>query len=191
MRVKKDKLFLTNKALAGATSWIIVGVVLVVLIIFIGFSKGVFASKVITSSSKITDGCKPENVPVSIKGTTYTKDIAWFGVITEPDKISVEQVTAGGLSLRAVSTQDFSWTVKLYDDFTGNLVTQDAGSNSHPGGDVLVEDKFSLNFFVPDNNCDDRIDDFEGNIVYEVRTDDGETKAISQKISFVQGRLVR
>ena len=71
------------------------------------------------------------------------------------------------------------------------MITQDAGSNSHPGGDVLTEDKFSLNFFIPDNDCNDRIDDFEGNIVYEVRTDDGETSAISQKISFVQGRLVR
>ena len=192
MRVKKINLFLTNRrAMVGATPWVIVGVVLIALILFIGVSRGVFANKVITSVNSVSDGCKPKNIPVSIKGTGFTKDVAWLGVITEPDKVNLDSVTAGGVSLRAVTTQDFTWTAKLYDDFTGNLVTQDAGSNSHPGGGVLVEDKFSLNFFVPDNNCDGMIDDFEGNIVYEVRTDDGEAKAVSQKISFRQGRLVR
>ena len=174
-----------------AMPWIIVGSVVVILILIIGFSKGAFASKSITSGMAVVDGCKPQDIPVSIKGTAFTKDKAWFGVVAEPDKISIDSVKAGGISLRAVSSQDFTWSVKIYDDFTGNLVTADGGSNSHPGGDVLTEDKFSLNFFVPDNNCDDRIDNFEGNIVYEVRTDDGETNAISQKISFVQGRLVR
>ena len=181
MRVK-NKPFSTKKS-SAVTPWFIIGGVFLVLIIFIGFSKGAFASKVITSASKVADGCKPENIPVSIKGIAYTKDVAWWGVVAEPDKIDINQVTAGGVSLRAVTSQDFSWSVKLYDDFTGNLVTQDAGTNSHPGGDVLTEDKFSLNFFVPDNDCNDRID--------EVKTDDGETKAISQKISFVQGKLVR
>ena len=182
---------MNKKAIAAFTPWIIVGSVLLILVVIIGFSKGVFASKSITSGIAVADGCKPKDIPISVKGTAFTKDKAWFGVVAEPDKISVDSVKAGGISLRAVSNQDFTWTVKLYDDFTGNLVTADGGSNTHPGGDILMEDKFSLNFFVPDNNCDDRIDDFEGNIVFEVKTDDGETKSISQKISFVQGRLVR
>ena len=107
-----------KKAVAGFTPWIIGGVVLVAIIIFVGFSKGAFASKVITSASKTTEGCKPENIPVSIKGIAYTKDVAFWGVIAEPDKIEINQVTAGGIGLRAVSTQDFSWSVKLYDDYT-------------------------------------------------------------------------
>ena len=184
------KLINSTKSMAYMP-WIIVVVVLVALIIFIGLSRGAFASKVITSSGAVVEGCKSKNIPVSIKGIAYTRDKAWLGVIAEPDKIEINQVTAGGVGLRAITSQDFTWTVKLYDDFTGNLVTQDGGSNTHPGGDVLTEDKFSLNFFVPDNNCDDLIDNFEGNIVYEVKTDDGETKAISQKMSFVQGKLVR
>ena len=184
------KLKLGNRA-TSFTPWIIVGVVFIVLLTFIGFSKGVFADKHITSGTKITNGCTPEDIPISIKGTVYTRDKAWFGVIVEPDKVSIDSVTVGGISLRAVSTQEFTWTVKLYDDFTGNLVTQDAGTNSHPGGDVLTEDKFALNFFIADNDCNEKIDNFEGNLVFEVRTDDGETKAISQKLSFVQGKLVR
>lgn len=182
---------LNKKSMSGATPWVIVGVVLVAIILFIGISKGAFANKSITSGTAKKEGCKPDDIAVSIKGIAYTRDKAWWGVIAEPDKIEINQVTAGGVGLRAISTQDFSWSVKLYDDFTGNLVTQDAGTNSHPGGDVLTEDKFALNFFIPDNDCNNRIDNFEGNIVYEVRTDDGETKAISQKISFVQGKLVR
>lgn len=180
-----------KKGIAVATVWIIVVAMIVIGIVILGLSKGVFANKQITSAIRVADNCKPNNIPVSIKGTTFTRDKAWFGVVAEPEKISVEQVTAGGIGLRAISNQEFKWTVKLYDDFTGNLVTSDGGSNTHPGGDILTEDKYSLNFFVPDNNCDDMIDDFEGNIVFEVRTDDGETKAISQKISFIQGRLVR
>lgn len=181
-----------KKALSGFTPWIIVGVVLVALIIFIGYSKGAFAKGSITSATAKTEGCtKVNQIPISIKGIGYSKDIAWFGVIAEPDKISIEQVTAGGIPLRAIASQDYTWTAKLYDDFTGNLVRQDGGTNTHPGGDVLTEDKFSLNFFINDNNCDDLIDNFEGNIVYEVRTEDGETSNIAQKISFVQGKLVR
>lgn len=182
---------MNKKGITQLAVWGIIAGVIIAFVFIIAMSKGAFASKQITSGFAVAEGCKPQNVPVSIKGTVFTKDKAWFGVVAEPDKISIEQVTAGGISLRAVSNQQFTWTVKLYDDFTGNLVTSDGGSNTHPGGDILTEDKFSLNFFVPDNNCDDRIDNFEGNIVFEVRTDDGETKAISQKISFVQGRLVR
>lgn len=179
-----------KKAIINLT-WIIIIAVIAILLLFILFSKGAFASKQMTSTTEVLEGCKPKNIPVSIKGSAFTKDTAFFGVIAEPEKITIEQVTAGGTALRALTSQEFKWTVKLYDSFTGNLVTQDGGSNTHPGGSVVTEDKFTLNFFLPDNDCNDRIDGFEGQLVYEVVTDDNEAKAIDQKISFANGRLVR
>ena len=166
-------------------------VIIVILLVIILISKGVFASKTITSVTKHADGCNPQDIPVVIKGNAYTKDNAFFGVIAEPEKITIDEVKASGVALRALTSQDYTWTVKLYDQFTGNLVAQDGGSNKHPGGSTIVEDKFSLAFYVPDNDCNGRVDDFEGLLVYEVITDDNEVKAISQKISFANGRLVR
>jgi len=56
---------------------------------------------------------------------------------------------------------------------------------------VVTEDKYTLNFFVPDNSCDGQIDDFSGKIIYTVRTEDNEEKAVEKKISFKSGRLIR
>ena len=184
-----------RQAEALSMTAIVIIVVVVVVLGFILISKGVNASNVITSATGNLEGCKPTNIPVSIKGSVYTKDKATFGVVTEPDKIDVAQVTAGGKMLsifgRGITSQDFTWNIKLIDDFNGNVVAVEGGKNNHPGGNVLVEDKYSLNFFIPDNDCNNALDNFEGDLVFNVRTDDGQDNTISKKISFVNGRYVR
>lgn len=169
----------------------IIGAVLLVLVIFFLVSKGALASKSMTSAIAKKDGCNSPNIPVAIKGTGYTQDTAYLGVIAEPQKVTIDEVKASGVSLRAISNQDYTWTAKLYDSYSGNLVASDGGDNTHPGGKILTADKYSLAFTIPDNNCDDRVDDFEGYVVYDVRTEDGEESSVQQKVSFSNGRLIR
>ena len=183
------KLKSNNKGIA--IQWIILTIIIVVLLFAVLVSKGAFASKQMTSLTPKDKSCSAKDIPISVKGTAYTKDDAFFGVIATPEKITIEEVRTGGTMLRAISNQDFTWSVKLYDDFTGNLVASDGGSNSHPGGSTRVEDKFTLNFFLPDNNCNGAIDDFEGVVIFSVTTDDDVFKEVKERISFKSGKLVR
>lgn len=176
---------------AIAMQWLIIGGVILLLLSVVLISKGALASKQITSAISKDKDCSAPNIPVSVKGTAYTKDDAFIGVIAVPEKVTIDEVRAGGNALRAISSQDYTWQVKLYDDFTGNLVVSDGGSNSHPGGSIRIEDKFTLNFFVPDNDCNGRIDDFEGVLIFSVTTDDDEFMEVKERISFKNGRLVR
>lgn len=176
----------------------IIGIIVIVVIVLIFvaiYSFFIFAQPSITSASAPVSGCKPKGIAVSIKGSGFSKDIAYIGVVATPERISIDKINAGGIPLsifgRGITTQDYTWTAKLYDDFTGNLIAQDGGSNNHPGGAALVEDKFSLNFLVPDNNCDGRVDDFAGKIVYTVRTEDGQEQNVDKKINFVNGGFQR
>ena len=181
-----------NKKAFGLTMpWIIGIAIVLILLVLVLASKGAFASKQMTSLTPKDKDCSAKDIPVSVKGTAYTKDDAFIGVIASPEEITIDEVRSGGTALRAISSQDFTWSVKLYDDFNGNLVASDGGSNSHPGGSVRVEDKFTLNFFLPDNNCNGKIDDFEGVIIFSVTTDDDEFKEVKERISFKNGKLVR
>ena len=190
MRQRVSSLKGSNKG-AIAMYWLIIVAVVVILLLIVVASKGGFASKQITSAVTKDKSCSSADIPVSIKGTGFSKDTAFFGVLVAPEKITIDEVRAGGTALRAISSQDYTWQVKLYDDFTGNLVASDGGSNTHLGGSVTTEDKFAINFFVPDNDCNGKIDNFEGVLDYQVTTDDDEVMSVTEKVSFTNGRLIR
>lgn len=169
---------------------IVIAVLIIGIIAVVVLSKGALGSSAITSTTTKDTTCKSSDIPVSVKGTVFVKDSALFGVVAEPVRIDVSQVTGGGKQL-GVFSSDFTWNIKLIDTFTGNEVTSDSGKNNHPGGSSLVEDKYSINFFVPDNNCDQRVDNFEGKLIYQVRNDNGDEFSIDKDISFQNGRFVR
>jgi len=177
-----------KKGLSG----MIIGLILIIAVVFIILlAKGGFASQTITSGTKKVAGCKSELLAVMIRGIAYSRDTAYFGVIAEPDRVSIESVKVGGQALRAFNNQDYTYTVRLYDQFNGNVVAQDQGDNIHPGGGILTTDPFSLGFLIPDNDCNGIVDDFSGRIVYEVTTENGEVNSVDTKLDFVNGKLIR
>ena len=167
-------------------------VVIIAIVIGLLFAvKGVQASKqTITSTISKEKTCKVDNVAVSVKGSVFTKDTAFWGVTAEPERIDISEVKAGS-SLLGIASEDFTWKINLIDSFTGNVVASDSGSNNHPGGNALIEDKYNLNFFVPDNDCNGRLDDFEGELQFTVRSDNGKESTINKDLSFRNGKFMR
>lgn len=166
---------------------VVIGVVLIATIIIL--SSGVRAGNSITSLTPKDQSCSAKPIPVVVKGSAFTKDTAFFGVVAEPERIEVSQVRSPGLL--GVFSSDFTWKVSLIDVTTGNEVASDRGTSNHPGGNVLVEDEFTLGFNVPDNDCDGFVDDFDGKLVFDVRNDNGDEFSISQTLEFQNGRYIR
>ena len=175
----------------GIAPLVIGGVALIALLLVVLFLRTVGANSEITSTTPVTSGCKEiKNIPVSIKGSVFVKDDAFWGVTVIPERVEVAQVTGGGNPL-GVFSSDYTWRIRLIDSFTGNDVAEDSGKNNHPGSSTLIEDKYTINFLIPDNNCDGRVDNFEGSLMYDLRNDNGETSQIKQNINFQNGVYVR
>src|SRR3990167_10021518 len=97
---------LKNKK-AVSTLIIIGGVIFISIILFLLYTKGVFASTTMTSTVPRVNGCNTPQMPVSVKGSVFTKDIAYFGVTVEPEKITVDQVQASG-KLLGIFSEDYT-----------------------------------------------------------------------------------
>ena len=159
---------------------VVVGIMAIVLV------SNVSGGSVIDSLTPAQNGCKPKDIGVRVTGTLDVTDTAWWGVQPEPVKISVSEVKE--YSLLGAFSQDYYWKVCLVNTRTNNEVDCDSGKDTHPGGDENVQRKnYVLDFRLPDNNCDNMIDDFDGQLVAYVY-EDNEEHMISKYVSFRNGK---
>jgi len=178
-----NQLTKTNKGMihiAAIMAGIVVFGVLAVILV-----NNVSGGSVIDSLTPSQNGCKPKNIGVRIAGTLDVSDTAFWGVSPEPVKISVSEVRE--YSLLGVFNQDYEWKVCLVNTRTNNEVDCDSGKDNHPGGDEIQRKNYVLDFKLPDNNCDNMIDDFDGQLVAYVYEDDQE-KVINKYVSFRDGK---
>ena len=188
MSIKNKK----AQMLIGIIGAVIVGIILLFLV-----SKGVSGGTMDSLTPKTPD-CKVSDTNVRIKGTADVRDDAILGVkaITHELKINeIRNVNTGGLlsgfPLKGFTSQDYKWKVEIINTRTNNAEASDGGSNNHLGGNTIQENPYTLDFKVPENNCDGVIDDFDGKLVFSVITDDNEKSEIKKDLTFRNGAFRR
>lgn len=158
---------------------VVIGVLAVILVSQVSGGGG------LNSLTPVEPGCKPKNIGVRVAGTLDVTDTAFWGVQPEPVKISVSEVRE--YNILGAFSQDYEWKVCLVNTLTNNEVDCDSGKDNHPGGDENIQrKKYVLDFRLPDNNCDGKIDDFDGQLVAYV-FENGDEHMISKYVSFRNG----
>jgi len=180
---------------------IIGGIAIVaVIIIIILLSTSVFGKGQIDSLTPKKEGCNSPLIDLRIKGDANAEDTAFWGVQAEAESITVSEVRSvttgesflsalGNQPLRGFTSQTYSWQMDLINTRTANSEAKDKGSNTHEGGKIIQPNPYILDFSIPDNNCDGRIDDFDGRLKLTVTTDDNEVSSISRLLEFRNGRF--
>ena len=173
----------------AALTLAVAGIVLLVVLAFVAAGESL-----LDSDTPVTPGCDPPPFPVRVLGSLVVDDSATFGVEARAKEVSVESVSIIGARsynigapLRGFTEQNYQWKVTATNPKNGNVISKDDGGNVHPGGGVLQENDFAVSFTVPDNNCDNKLDDFTFEVQGEVVTDDGEKSVTPKKIIQFQG----
>ena len=162
----------------------------------------VTAGGVIDSQIPVKDGCEPVNLEVRIKGQALVYDQEWMGVRAEAKDIEISSIKSSTTGQRILSFSDFNeelawfkgnqnynWKMELVNTKLDSIEDTDTGSNVHPGDDkVIQENDFVLDFGVPDNNCDMKIDDFDVRLNLEVKTEDGEITILTKTVTYEEGK---
>ena len=174
------------KSKRGIAPIVVAMILIAALLISIPFIATTVSGGDMDSLTPTSDSCNPTNIGVRITGYLDVSDTAFWGVQPEPVKISVSEVRE--YSLLGVLSQDYEWKVCLVNTRTNNEVDCDSGNDNHPGDDAVIQhQQYILDFKIPDNNCDDEIDDFDGKLVATV-IEDGEEHTIEKTVSFRDGK---
>lgn len=176
--------------IGGIVIAVVIGIIILLLV-----SKGVAGGKMDSLTPSVPD-CKVSDTNVRLKGIAEVRDDAVLGVKATADDLSVTEVRnvntgalLSGFQLKGFTKQDYTWKVELINTRTNNVEASDKGSNTHPGGNVIQQNDYILDFKVPENNCDNVIDDFDGKIKLIVITDDNEKSEITKRLSFRNGKF--
>ena len=180
---KKQKKAVLNPAMIG----IGLAVILVITAIAL-FATTAGARDSLDSLTPKSDTCKVNSIGVRISGQIDVSDVAFWGVQPEPQKIRVSEVRQYSPTL-GIAEQDYTWKVELINTRTNNVIASDKGKDTHPGGSVIQQPEYVLDFTINDNNCDELIDDFDAKIRATV-FEDGNENVIEKLVRFRNGRYV-
>lgn len=176
--------------ISGIIIAVVIGIVILLMI------SGGVAGGTLDSLEPKQEDCDAPNTNVRLKGIANVKDNAWLGVKAVTDSLEIKEVRnidtgafLGTFQLKGFTSQDYKWKVELINTRTNNVEASDKGSNNHPGGSIVQENPFTLDFKVPENNCDGQIDDFDGKLEFTVVTDDNEISTIRKDLMFRNGRF--
>lgn len=169
---------------------IAIGLVIVTLVVLgMIYFSGIASGADVPSLTPNTPECKnPPTMGVRVNGNLFVEDVMTYfiGIDPEPKKISVSSVNVYRLG---IFEEDYTWKVCLVDEATNNEVDCDSGKDALAGG-KSAEQQFTLDFTLPDNNCDGLIDDFDARLVGSTIQDGKEVK-IESKLQFRSGKWVQ
>jgi len=187
---------LNKKAVAGFTPWIIVGVVLVALIVFIGLSKGVFGLGKLDSLTHKSAGYNPENCPdmgVVVGGYVNVEDSGGFTLNPSLKGISVDEVKVEGQDLLCFFCTESEFTYSVKGKVNGDVRNTFNGQGTLKSSDNKgINKPYSLSFTIPDFDCNRAIDDFDLNLIADLKSSDmGEVKTYTKFIKVRNGEVTQ
>lgn len=137
---------------------------------------------------------KPPKMPVSIIGTLFVGD---KGILfdTEPSIVNfkVDSIDAGGEKFLAIGVEEFQYQVYATNIKTGGKIGRSfEGTGIIKRGQDKMPFPYALEFDIPDNDCNGRVDDFQIELHASISGKDvtGVTQA-KGLIQFREGELVR
>jgi hypothetical protein len=181
---------------------IIAGVLGVIFLlgILIFYSQSVSAQTVSSLLPKRA-GCDSPVITVIVEGELSVKDVAGLTLQAGPTDLQIKRVyspQAGDLySISKNSlcffcfSQNYDWNVEIFDLGTGNSKGIDKGNGVlDSSGDPVNIESFVIQYNVPDNNCDGRIDDHLFKIIGTVVTEEsGVSDSLDKQFKFMDGRF--
>lgn len=191
---------LNKKGMAVAIPFIIIGLIAVSALFVFAIGAVAKPGGSIESLIDRESGCSAPDLLVSLQGDLLVSDGDYIGVTAVAQDLKILEVRQRKASdAFAISnnlgifSDDYTWSVELVDASTNNVQSRDGGQGNHPGGDAINDETFLLSFRVPDNNCDGRVDDFNGKIVAKVKSEsnplkpDDEVSTLDKRILFRNG----
>lgn len=155
-----------------------VGIVAVlVLVAVVMFAKGGFASSVVSSLSSKTNNYNVKNCPdlaVVMDGNVNVQDTGVLTLNPSLNAVTLDTVRVDGNELCLIcSESDFTYTVKAVDATSNTILNTFKGTGTLKSDDNKgINKAYSLYFKVPDFDCNRRIDDFNVQIVAELKSND-------------------
>ena len=176
----------------GFTPLIMYGIVLAVIVLLviaiILVVKTVSAGNTLPSYfTKTPTGCTPSKLAINIKGGVNVENSAFFETEPSIKQVSISSVTTPSL----LAFEKFKIKVEAIDPLTNNRVASYTTTEAQiDKSDVYVP--YQLNFFMPNNDCDNTIDNFNLEIKSTLIADDpGDVKESSIFLTFKEGKWVQ
>lgn len=188
---RKVNPFLLNKK--GFTQWIFVIIAVVLLVVFILFSKGAFGLPTLHSLTPKSAGYTPERCPdlgVVIGGFVNIEDSGWTTLNPSLKSIDVDELLVDGKNkLCFFCTQaDFRYIVTGTDTISGGTDSFKGTGTLRSADNKGISQPFSLNYQIEDGNCDKNIDDFNLELKADLKGDEvGKTTTLTKLIRIRNG----
>ena len=179
----------------GFTQWIFVGVAMALLLGFILFSKGVFGSPTLHSLTPKSAGYTPEkckDLGVVVGGFVNVEDSGWTTLNPSLRSIDVDEVLVDGKNTLCFfcAEANFRYVVTGTDSVSGSLDSYKGTGTLRGADNKGISQPFSLNYVIPDNNCDGRIDSFNLELKAELKGDEvGKKTTLTKLIRVRDGQI--
>ena len=173
---------------AVAAVAIVLGFVLLKSTNVFGFNK----AHSLTPPSSGYDEDKCPDMGVLIGGHVNVEDSAVFDLEPSIRDISVDEIRINNKKALNIGTEQFTYEVTATDEVTQEPLDDFKGSGELRSKDKSISKPYSLNFVIPDMNCDRRLDDFNVQIKATLKGDDiGERKEYEKLIRFRKGSVAK
>ena len=178
----------------GITQWVFVGIAAVLLLGFILFSRGALglpSLHSLTPKSSNYDKKTCPNIGVTIGGELFIEDSGALTLNPSISSFNVGEIKADGRDLCLFCSEtDFTYTVTGVDDissasdsFKGTATLRSKNNNPIPV-------PYTLNYQVPDFNCDGNIDSFNLKLTAKIKGEDvGDRTEITKLIRIRDGLI--
>ena len=180
----------------GLIQWVFIVIAALIIILFILLSKGVLGIGKAHSLTQPSSGYSQDKCPdmgVVVSGNVNIEDSAVFDLEPSIKNIDVTEVTASGRSLLKFGIEQFTYEVEAVDEITNQRLDVFKGSGELRGSDNEgISKPYSVDFIIPDRNCDRSIDDFNIKIKATLKGEDIGERAIYEKLIRVRdGRVIK
>ena len=161
----------------GFTQWIFVGIAVIVVLGFILFSRGAFGLPTLHSLTPKSAGYTKErcaDLGVVISGFVNVEDTGWTTLNPSLKSIDVDEILVDGKNkLCFFCTQaDFRYVVTGTDTISGSSDSYKGTGTLRSADNKGISQPFTLNYVLPDNNCDKNLDDFNLELKADLKGDE-------------------
>ena len=151
-----------------------------------GLANIIASGGVITSNTPTKQGCTPQLLKYHLSGVATVVQanplVYTLLLSTVPEIKGLYHVNIQRLAF--LSGIDFTIKFSFIDNSNGKVLSTDTESSRLGFVQSNVDVPFNLNFQIPDNNCDNHIDAFNGKIVAELTAKDGFKSSAEHLIVF-------
>ena len=179
----------------GISGFILGGATLVAVLLIIFLATGVSAGRVRSLTREADDysSSRCPDIGVLIAGTVNIEDTGGITLNPGVSTIAIDEVRRlDGQQLCLFCSQaEFTYSIEAIDDVSDRSLDSYKGTGIlRSGENEGVDRPFSVKFFIPDLDCDNRMDDFDVKLVAELAGEDvDEQKTYEQLVRFRNGRV--